>query len=106
MVLERGSKVLNVFLVAHTHLDPGWLNTVDEYYQQRVKGILEYVTTELWNDRKITEKNEFPQRKFAWSEVVYLAKWFEDYQVDDALKEKFSQLVEERQIEIVGGGWV
>ena len=33
MVLERGSKVLNVFLVAHTHLDPGWLNTVDEYYQ-------------------------------------------------------------------------
>lgn len=37
--------------MAHTHLDPGWLMTIDQYYEQRVKEILEYVTNELWSDK-------------------------------------------------------
>ena len=38
---------MRVFVVPHSHIDPGWLKTVGEYYEEDVKGILETVVTTL-----------------------------------------------------------
>ena len=38
---------ITVYLVPHTHLDPGWIKTIDEYYEQKVKYILINVIDQL-----------------------------------------------------------
>ena len=37
---ELGTEPINLFLVPHTHLDPGWIETFEEYYVKKVKKIL------------------------------------------------------------------
>ena len=44
---EWDEEPLRVFVVPHSHIDPGWLKTVGEYYEEDVKGILETVVTTL-----------------------------------------------------------
>tara|TARA_B110000285_G_C14912658_1_gene508695 strand:+ start:373 stop:540 length:168 start_codon:yes stop_codon:yes gene_type:complete len=34
------SEAIKIYLVPHTHLDPGWQETMEVYYQKRVKIIL------------------------------------------------------------------
>ena len=38
---------VNIHIVPHTHLDPGWLQTVDQYYTNKVKYIMNSVTESL-----------------------------------------------------------
>jgi len=51
---------LTVHIIAHSHCDPGWLNTFEGYYAAEVRTILDAVTRELQGQ---------PHRKFVWSEV-------------------------------------
>mgnify|MGYP000742348336 CR=1 FL=1 len=44
------------------------------------------------------------RRKFIWEEMSYLERWWRD--ATDAEKRDFIGLVENGQLEIVGGGWV
>lgn len=46
--LINGRKI-TVHLVAHSHLDPGWILSIKEYYIQKVKPMLDNIITELWN---------------------------------------------------------
>jgi hypothetical protein len=39
---------LDVCVVPHSHLDPGWKLTFDAYYEALVKKILERVLVHLW----------------------------------------------------------
>jgi hypothetical protein len=45
----------------------GWLNTPDEYYEQRVSQILSSVLEALIQD---------PKRKFSQTEVYYFERWW------------------------------
>lgn len=60
---------LQVFVVPHSHNDPGWLKTYDEYYLTATRYILNNVMRNL---------KEYPQLKFIWAEMSFFSRWYED----------------------------
>ena len=60
------NKIIEVFVVPHSHCDPGWKLTWEQYYESRVKHILRSVITSLIGDER---------RTFAWADVSFLALW-------------------------------
>ena len=94
---------LRVFLIPHSHEDPGWMQTIEEYYHgwnhnhYGVKVILDGITAELTND---------PRRRYIQVEVAFFSIWWEDPNTTDATREKWKRLVANGQIEMVLGGWV
>jgi alpha-mannosidase II len=89
-------KKLTVFVIPHSHNDPGWLLTFEQYFMQRTRSILDTIVNVL------TDK---ATRKFIWAETSYLSLWWS--QADDIMKSKMKRLiVETKQLEIVTGGWV
>ncbi|KAI3748059.1 hypothetical protein L6452_10891 [Arctium lappa] len=92
---EWDSEKLKVFVVPHSHNDPGWKLTVDEYYDRQSRHILDTIVETLSKDER---------RKFIWEEMSYLERWWRD--ASDAKRESFTNLLQNGQLEIVGGGWV
>ncbi|OAY29893.1 alpha-mannosidase 2 [Manihot esculenta] len=92
---EWDTEKLKVFVVPHSHNDPGWKLTVDEYYARQSRHILDTIVATLSKDVR---------RKFIWEEMSYLERWWRD--ATDEKRESFASLVKNGQLEIVGGGWV
>ncbi|KAF8399347.1 hypothetical protein HHK36_015212 [Tetracentron sinense] len=92
---EWDSEKLKVFVVPHSHNDPGWKLTVEEYYEQSSRHILDTIVETLSKDAR---------RKFIWEEMSYLERWWRDS--SETKREAFINLVKNDQLEIVGGGWV
>ncbi|KAF6174497.1 hypothetical protein GIB67_004691, partial [Kingdonia uniflora] len=86
---------LKIFVVPHSHNDPGWKLTVDEYYERQSRHILDTIVESLSKDAR---------RKFIWEEMSYLERWWRD--APETKRESFTDLVQNGQLEIVGGGWV
>ncbi|CAL5379400.1 unnamed protein product [Camellia sinensis] len=92
---EWDSETLKVFVVPHSHNDPGWKLTVEEYYDRQSRHILDTISRLFRRD---------PRCKFIWEEMSYLERWWKD--ASETKKESFINLVKNAQLEIVGGGWV
>ncbi|XP_021813864.1 alpha-mannosidase 2 [Prunus avium] len=92
---EWDSEKLKVIVVPHSHNDPGWKLTVEEYYERQSRHILDTIVDTLSKDTR---------RKFIWEEMSYLERWWRDS--SDLRRESFTNLVKNGQLEIVGGGWV
>ncbi|CAN0924413.1 Alpha-mannosidase 2 [Linum grandiflorum] len=92
---EWDNEKLKVFVVPHSHNDPGWKLTVDEYYEKQSRHILDTIVETLSKDAR---------RKFIWEEISYLEKWWRDASQEN--KTSFTGLVKNGQLEVVGGGWV
>ena len=62
----------------HTHLDPGWIESIDVYYLTKVRSILNNLVSRLSSSQSSLE-NE----KFSWCETIYLKMWWLDDTVTD-----------------------
>ncbi|XP_020197440.1 alpha-mannosidase 2 [Aegilops tauschii subsp. strangulata] len=92
---EWDAEKLKVFVAPHSHNDPGWIHTVEEYYDRQSRHILDTIIESLSKD---------PRRKFIWEEMSYLERWWRDAPRKE--QEEFAKLVHNGQLEIVSGGWV
>ncbi|EFA76619.1 alpha-mannosidase [Heterostelium album PN500] len=86
---------LTIHLICHSHCDSGWLKTFNDYFHDDVKYILDGIVENLVSDRS---------KKFIWSEVGFLEKWWQ--QTTPNKRSQIVNLVENGQLEFVGGGWV
>lgn len=88
------SESLVIHLVPHSHVDQGWLKTVDGN-EEAVFDILNSVTQHLDLDVK---------RRFVWAETWYFRRWFDI--LSNAKRERVKRLVRDGRFEFVGGGLV
>ena len=86
---------LKVFVVPHSHNDPGWIHTFEEYYEKSTKNIFANMLRHL---------DENPNLKFIWAEISYFSRWY-DHLVEES-RITVRRLVKNGQLEFVTGGWV
>jgi alpha-mannosidase II len=86
---------LTVHICMHSHNDPGWQATYEEYFKTKTKNILDTIVESLSED---------PTRRFIWAEISFFSLWWN--QANDTMKQKCRHLLENGQFEIVTGGWV
>ncbi|XP_053330340.1 alpha-mannosidase 2 [Spea bombifrons] len=92
---EWDNEKLQVFVVPHSHNDPGWVKTFDDYFRDQTQHILNNMVVKL---------QEHKEMKFVWSEISYFSKWWDG--IDNQKKDAVKRLIEREKFEIVTGGWV
>lgn len=92
---KYNDKKLYVYVVPHSHCDPGWVKTLDTYFNDQVRGIL---------DNMVIKLEAYPKMKFMYAEMSFFSMWWN--QIDQYKKNKVKKLIENGQFEIITGGWV
>lgn len=88
---------LQVHLVPHSHNDPGWLSTIEQLYENSIRGIYTNVVASLALN---------PERTFASEIVAFWNLWWNDPLVNDTMRGLAQQAVRTGQLVFFGAGWV
>ncbi len=67
--LYSGHRRARHICVPHSHCDPGWWKTFEEYYQQWGKGIISALVDAL---------DEDDTRRCIWAEISFFERWWQD----------------------------
>ena len=86
---------MHIHLCPHSHLDPGWYQTVDQLYEATFKGIVEGVISGLALD---------PSRTFAAEHAIIFAMYYE--RTNATMRALMKSHVARGALEFTGGGWV
>ena len=95
------NRELLIHVICHSHNDPGWLTTMDNYYlgisrlKVSVKKILDNMVISLSNNK---------ERKFSYVEMIFFSRWY--YNQTEEIKQKVKEFIKEGRLEIINGGWV
>ncbi|OQR68526.1 lysosomal alpha-mannosidase-like [Tropilaelaps mercedesae] len=92
-----------VHIVPHSHMDLGWLKTVDQYFFGTNAAITP-VGVQYIYDSVLAELLDDPNRRFIFVETGFFELWWTHR--DNSTQEKFKRLVLNGQIEFVSGGYV
>jgi hypothetical protein len=88
-------QLTHVHFAPHSHMDPGWFQTVDDLYETLFKGVVEDVVASLAAS---------PQRTFAAEHAVIFAMY---YSTANASQQALMRAhVARGALEFTGGGWV
>ncbi|XP_076264017.1 lysosomal alpha-mannosidase-like [Rhynchophorus ferrugineus] len=93
---------VNIHLIPHSHDDVGWVKTVDQFYYgtnlEMYPAAVQFIYD---NVLRSVQKN--PNRKFIYVETAFFWKWW--LEQGDFEKNLLKELVNNGQIEFIGGGW-
>ena len=93
-VLTKNDRV-DVIILPYSHVDAGWLRTIEEYYVYNVRSILNNMVSKL---------KQYKDMTFVWAETVFLSMWWNE--LEDDVKLQVRRLIQREQLEIVSGGWI
>lgn len=79
---DFATEPLQVFVVPHSHTDPGWLFTFEEYYNRQTRNIFDNIFKGL---------RGASSRKFIYAEMSFLSLWWKSQ--NDWTKEEFRKCV-------------
>ncbi len=96
-------KKRTVHLAGHSHDDPGWLKTVDEYYTG-ANSTIYLAAVELIFDSVIDQLLKEPTRKYSFCEISFFSRWWTEQ--NSLTKAKVRALVKEGRLDFLNGGWV
>ena len=86
---------INIHIIPHTHMDPGWLKKPEEYYiDESIANIFYTVLNEL------SMKSD---RTFVINEIYYFRIWYSE--LNDEEKMKCKELIKQKRIEFVSGSF-
>eukprot|EP01128_Nolandella_sp_AFSM9_P011745 TRINITY_DN8673_c0_g1_i1.p1 TRINITY_DN8673_c0_g1~~TRINITY_DN8673_c0_g1_i1.p1 ORF type:complete len:1206 (-),score=136.11 TRINITY_DN8673_c0_g1_i1:152-3748(-) len=89
------SEPLEVFVVMHSHTDPGWIKTFAAYYHDQVQGIL---------DSTLEACSADARNHFIYAEMSFFSTWWRAASPEQLRAMRTA--LDRGQFEIVAGGWV
>jgi hypothetical protein len=103
IMIQSITSTTQVHLVSHSHVDHGWLKTMEEYQQSKVNTIIDNVIKDLCTNLNY---------RFTWTETLFFKRWYNsrsDVNFNDTTT--MHQCVHHilhntNQLEFVGGGYV
>lgn len=95
VICSSSAGAATVHVVPHSHCDPGYRKTFEDYFTGEVRSILDTVLEALQDD---------PSKRFVWEEVSFLSRWWQ--QASPQQKDAVRKLHGSGQLEFIGGGWV